>query len=671
MTIVSGRKSRIGVRDTTTMTNDPPISSVGHGEEVGAAARSIDQLAYFAAVIHASSDAIVSKGLDGTITSWNPSAERIFGFTAEEMIGQNVRRLIPEELQNEEDEILAQLRAGRFIDHFETVRLTKDGRRLDVSLSISPIRNSAGEIVGAAKIARDITARKQSEELLAAATAKFESVFNQSRIFAGIMDVEGNLREVNDLAVDECGYTREEVLGRPFWETPWWRGSKDVQSRIRTASAQAAAGEVFRARLPYWTAGSVERIVDFAMHPIRDELGEVRFLHPTGIDISDRTRAEEALRVREAEEREIAVGLQRALLPRSLVVPPRVLCAARYDAGSDVLEVGGDWYDAFVLEDGRVAVTIGDVVGHGLSAAAAMGQLRTAIVALAESAGSAGELLGQLDAFLARTRTTDFATLCYGLLDPESGVFEYASAGHPPLMLVSPTGAVRWLDDARSPPLCGDQGEARPQASTVLESGSLLVLYSDGLIERRGRPLQEGLDRLAVAGTALARARIESVCDHLVTALGVESSRNDDVAVLAVRLGTVDPSVFRRVFAAHPGELRKLRAAMRTWLDERQIRGDDRDALLIAVGEACANAIEHAYQGREPGDVVVEIEQGDHAIEVAVRDFGRMSPPLQAEERGRGSAIMRELTTDFTRDSAAEGTTVRFRLPVRVAAVSA
>jgi PAS domain-containing protein len=123
------------------------------------------------------------------------------------MVGQNIRRLIPAELQSEEDEILARLRAGRFIDHLETVRMTKDGRRLHVSLSISPIRNSAGEIVGAAKIARDITARKVADELTAA-TAKFESVFNQAGIFAGICDVEGNLREVNDLAVDQCGYTR-------------------------------------------------------------------------------------------------------------------------------------------------------------------------------------------------------------------------------------------------------------------------------------------------------------------------------------------------------------------------------------------------------------------------------------------------------------------------------
>src|SRR5215467_9045614 len=114
-------------------------ASEGDGEASAEGGSSVDELGYLAAVVATSSDAILSKSLDGTITSWNASAARIFGFTADEMVGQSIRRLIPDELQAEEDEILAQLRAGRFIDHFETVRMTKDGRRLDVSLSISPI----------------------------------------------------------------------------------------------------------------------------------------------------------------------------------------------------------------------------------------------------------------------------------------------------------------------------------------------------------------------------------------------------------------------------------------------------------------------------------------------------------------------------------------------------
>jgi PAS domain S-box-containing protein len=648
-------------------------ASRGDGEAIVEHGSGIDQLAYLAAVVATSSDAILSKSLDGIITSWNESATRIFGFTAEEMVGQSIRRLIPDELQAEEDEILAQLRAGRFIDHFETVRMAKDGRRLDVSLSISPIRNSAGEIIGAAKIARDVTARKKADDLLAATTAKFESVFNQSGIFAGIMDVAGNLREVNDLAVEQCGYTRDEVLDRPFWTTPWWRGSAQVQALIHFASEHAAAGEVVRERLLYWLADGTERIVDFAMHPIRDGSGIVRFLHPTGIDVTDRTRAEEALRAREAEERGIAIGLQRALLPDALDLPQGISSAARYDAGSDALEVGGDWYDAFQLPDGRVAVTVGDVVGHGLPAAASMGQLRTALSALAERASSPGELLMQLDQFLVRTRATNFATVCYGLLDPASGVFEYASAGHPPMLVVSPTGATRWLDDGGSPPLYGDgdRDHPRPSGSTVLERGSLLVLYSDGLIERRGSRIDHGLERLALAAAQLADAPIHSVCERLVAALEVESTRGDDVVILAVRLDPAPARVFHRIFPARPEELRDLRAAMRTWLNERQI-GDLEFSAVLAVGEACANSIEHAYLDSEPGAISVEIEEDiDGSLLVVVQDLGRFRQPRNVGGRGHGTLIMRRLTTDFSRNSTPSGTTVRFRLPMSPLALPA
>jgi anti-sigma regulatory factor (Ser/Thr protein kinase) len=294
-----------------------------------------------------------------------------------------------------------------------------------------------------------------------------------------------------------------------------------------------------------------------------------------------------------------------------------------------------------------------------------MGKLRTALVALTEYADSPGELLTRLDRFLAQNRTTEFATVCYGVLDPATGVFEYAWAGHPPMVLVTPAGDIRWLDEGGSPPLSAEGERARPHASIVLEAGSFLVLYSDGLVERRGEPLERGLDRLAHACERLVDMPIESICDHLVSALGVESARDDDVAVLAVRLDAVPTAVFRRVFPARAEELHGLRAAMRAWLSERRVGEPEQKALMLAVGEACANAIEHAYRGSDPGDVSVEIgEGGQSSLEVAVRDFGRFRFGPNAEERGRGSAIIRGLTTDFTRESTGEGTTVRFRLPV-------
>jgi PAS domain S-box-containing protein len=132
-------------------------------------------------------------------------------------------------------------------------------------------------------------------------TAKFEALFNQSGIFAGILDLQGNMREVNKLAVDACGYTEEQVLNQPFWNTPWWRGSEKMKARIRFATRKAASGAVFREELRYWVADGSERIVDFAMHPICDQSGAVLCLHPTGIDITERRQFEAALR--ETEQR--------------------------------------------------------------------------------------------------------------------------------------------------------------------------------------------------------------------------------------------------------------------------------------------------------------------------------------------------------------------------------
>jgi PAS domain S-box-containing protein len=235
------------------------------------------------------------------------------------------------------------------------------------------------------------------------------------------------------------------------------------------------------------------------------------------------------------QEHRVSLRLQRALLPDSLASAETLEVAARYLAAAEILEVGGDWYDSIALPDGRLLLVVGDVVGHGVDAAADMGRLRAGLVALAARDPRPGHLLVELDRFASGPNGVEFATVCCALIDPGSGEVTYSSAGHPPMLVLSPGGAVRWLDDARSVPLCSVVAEHRPDATTRLDPRSTLVLFSDGLFERRGEALTVGLGRIAEAGSELGRASAQEVCDGLIDELTRAVAVEDDIVVLAAR----------------------------------------------------------------------------------------------------------------------------------------
>src|SRR5215472_10138264 len=235
--------------------------------------------------------------LDGPIAFWNAGAERLYGFSAAEAIGRSSHALLQTRFPVDLNALRSQLRQDRFWSG-ELRHVCKDGREVFVESRMQLLGDDT--VLEVNRDATEVHALVARQELLLreqfATAAKFEALFNQSGIFAGIMDLEGTLREANNLSLEWCGYTREQVLDRPFWETPWWRGSEAVQGRIRHATAQAAAGQVFREELRYWLADGSERVTDFAMHPIRDRSGKVAFLNPTGIDITDRKRVAAELR---------------------------------------------------------------------------------------------------------------------------------------------------------------------------------------------------------------------------------------------------------------------------------------------------------------------------------------------------------------------------------------
>jgi PAS domain S-box-containing protein len=252
-----------------------------------------------ASIVESSDDAIVSKSLDGIIRSWNAAAERLFGHSADHAVGRDISLVIPPERLAEEDHIIASLKAGLRIHHFETERLRSDGRRLLVSITVSPIKDEAGNVVGASKIVRDVTGQRQAEErerrLLAetaSASAKLHAFFEQGALFAWIIDLGGTILESNRVSWEGCGYSKEQIIGKPFWEGPWWSPSPALSEQIRSASGQAAAGHTFRGEVSYFVADGTARTADLTIQPIRDETGAVQFLAPTGIDITDRKRAE-------------------------------------------------------------------------------------------------------------------------------------------------------------------------------------------------------------------------------------------------------------------------------------------------------------------------------------------------------------------------------------------
>ncbi|MFC8921270.1 SpoIIE family protein phosphatase [Cellulosimicrobium sp. NPDC057127] len=203
----------------------------------------------------------------------------------------------------------------------------------------------------------------------------------------------------------------------------------------------------------------------------------------------------EALYVRGRKDLRATESLQRSLLPAILPQVPGWTIQSRYEAAGDGF-VGGDWYDALTLPSGQVALVVGDVTGHGLQAAATMGQLSTTLRAALVSTSCASQAVSRLAEFARWTLPGEVATLTVAVVDPSTGVVEHVSVGHPPLLVVEPEGSVRWAEPATAPPL-GLVDEAPTVHRLEIAPGGALVMYSDGLVERRGESVRDGLARLA------------------------------------------------------------------------------------------------------------------------------------------------------------------------------
>ncbi|MEU1590808.1 SpoIIE family protein phosphatase [Micromonospora sp. NPDC005710] len=355
----------------------------------------------------------------------------------------------------------------------------------------------------------------------------------------------------------------------------------------------------------------------------------------------------------EAEHR-IATTLQHSLLPRSLPHLPGTVLASRYLPGSAEVEVGGDWYDAIAL-NGEVVLVIGDVVGKGVGAAAAMGQLRNALRAYVLEGFDPGESLTRLNHLVGSTEGGSFATVVCLLFNPRTGRLRYASAGHPSPLLIAGGDVVFLHDRALGPPVGALPGMTYDTAEGELPAGTRLLLYTDGLIEDRQLGIDASLAQLRV-DAATPSEHVVDLIDAVVERV-TGRPRRDDVAVLALEATELNRFALR--LPADPTRLSVLRKRLEDFLIAHSVGETDRFDLTVAVSEAAANAIEHPIHPAE-AMISVQVAIEDRAVTATVRDSGQWRESTGSGFRGRGLALIKALGELSVRRTD-EGTEVTLR----------
>jgi anti-sigma regulatory factor (Ser/Thr protein kinase) len=339
-------------------------------------------------------------------------------------------------------------------------------------------------------------------------------------------------------------------------------------------------------------------------------------------------------------EQHVASTLQHDLLPQSLPDLPGVSLAAHFRAGGHGIEVGGDWYDVIPLAGGRVGLVVGDVAGRGVAAAARMGQLRSVARAYALEGHAPAAFAQRMNVYHRALSPDELTTLVYAVIEPDVGRLRFVNAGHPPPLLVPGRGTPRLLEGV-TPPLGVSDLPVHPETVVDFPPGSAVVLYTDGLIERRGEGVDIGLRRLLSAAGG-SRDGLDALRERVVDSCLGPSSGDDDVTALFVRAEPDLGAGARFTLSPDGDALGALRRMLRRWLEEAGASPDDVAAVTMAANEAWENAIEHAH-AFAPVPISVAFERRGDEVFITTHDVGGTAPRESDPDRGRGLALMQAL----------------------------
>jgi PAS domain S-box-containing protein len=628
-------------------------------------------------VLDTAPDAFITLDRDGHITNWNAAAARLFGWTEQEALGKTMRDLIvPEEFGDRHDERRLALVASE--DPLATTRFDvefkhRSGTRFPGEATVSKVE-MGGEVFVSGFI-RDVTERlrrqAEREALLReqAARAEAERMAGLVGGMQALVDAALAHRSLDNILRDlaaqvhgvlDAGAATIYLSDEGGVLTPGASAPGDQPEGEEFAVWVAESREAMLGRedtligVPLLAEGEVTGVLVAGAEPARVFTGEDLTLlrlaaERVGLAIAH-------ARVYEREHR-IAETLQRSLLPERLPDLPGLEVAARYLPAASEAEVGGDWYDVIPIAGGAVGLVMGDVAGKGLAGASMVGRLRSALRAYALEGHDAGHVVERLNRLLwTEAEDTQMATMLYLIVDPGASTVRWVNAGHPPPIVIA-DGEARFLTGEASVPLGVLPFPTYEEASAPLEPGSSILLYTDGLVERPGEHIDDGLAELAARVTE-APDDPQGLLDHLLSTLVPSEGAADDVALLTLHNMPV-PDRFTVEFPAEPGSLATIRSMLRRWLGHAGADELEVAEIITACGEAATNAIEHAGTGNGARFEVSGSRDGKD-IQIAVRDRGAWRPERE-DDHGRGLELMRTLMDDVAIEPAEGGTTVSLR----------